>query len=65
MSESQITVLIDSAEQHEGILTEQVENCPTCLVELEFGFGLAGGGFGAYGYCSKCERVIWKCQVDE
>lgn len=27
--------------------------CPKCGSPLVVGFGLAGGGFGAYSYCSK------------
>jgi hypothetical protein len=59
------TVHVDSSEIREGILDYEVENCPTCNSELVQGFGLAGGGFGAYGICPKCERVIWKCSVEE
>lgn len=36
--------------------------CPTCGSELEMGFGLAGGGYGPYSYCPKCEQVIDKTQ---
>jgi hypothetical protein len=49
----------------EGILDHQVENCPTCNGALEESFGLAGGGFGIYGYCSTCERIVWKCVTEE
>lgn len=52
-------------EVREGILDHQVENCPTCNTELQQSFGLAGGGFGAYGYCEPCGKIIWKCIVDE
>ena len=27
------------------------ENCPLCGGELQYGFGLAGGGYGPYTYC--------------
>lgn len=32
------------------------DNCPRCSSPVNTGFGLAGGGFGAYVYCSseKC-----------
>lgn len=32
--------------------------CPKCGSELEMGFGLAGGGFSPYEYCSneKCNQ---------
>jgi hypothetical protein len=61
----QTGVHIDLAEQREDILDRQVENCPKCATLLEDGFGMAGGGFGVYGFCPKCERVIWKCQVED
>lgn len=28
--------------------------------EPEMGFGLAGGGYGAYSYCPDCHRILWK-----
>lgn len=59
------TLFIDLAEQRKDVLDHQVENCPTCNTHLETSFGLAGGGMGVYGYCDKCERVIWKCQVED
>ena len=39
--------------------------CPECNVEEEIGFGLAGGGYGLYGYCPNCHRILWKDQEDE
>lgn len=60
-----ISVHIDSNEVREDILTEQVEACPTCHGQLEIGFGLAGGGFGPYGYCDSCGKIIWKCVSEE
>lgn len=35
-------------------------DCPDPSAELEIGYGLAGGGFGAYGFCPHCCAVIWK-----
>jgi hypothetical protein len=61
----QVSVHIDPIEQHKDVLDYQVDACPTCQSELESGFGLVGGGFGGYGFCPKCERVIWKCQVED
>jgi len=58
-------VHIDPIDVREGILDYQVENCPTCNTLVEDGFGLAGGGIGVYGYCPKCERIVWKCVVEE
>ena len=59
-----VTGHFSMTEVREGILDYQVQNCPTCSTELEDGFGMAGGGMGVYGYCPRCERVIWKCPVD-
>lgn len=38
----------------------QGDKCPHCGGPVEVGFGLAGGGYGAYYYCDKCERVVEK-----
>ena len=56
---------VAGTEVREGILDHQVEECPTCKGPLETGFGLAGGGMGVYGYCDKCEKIVWKCVTDE
>lgn len=65
MSNSDISVHIDSIEQREDILNYQVQSCPKCSTGVQDGFGMAGGGMGVYGYCPKCERVVWKCQVED
>lgn len=64
-NKDKIEVHIDPSEVREGVLDRQVDECPTCKGPLEQGFGLAGGGFGVYGYCGKCEKIVWKCVVDE
>lgn len=28
--------------------------------EEEVGFGMAGGGYGAYGFCPECHAILWK-----
>lgn len=37
-----------------------------CAAEVdampEMGYGLAGGGFGAYGYCADCGAILWKTE---
>lgn len=63
--DEKISVHIDSSEVRPGILDHQVENCPTCNSSLYESFGLAGGGFGPYGYCEKCECVVWKCVTND
>lgn len=40
----------------------QHERCPECGGRLEMGYGLAGGGFGAYEYCPRCEIIVNKWQ---
>lgn len=41
----------------------QGDRCPKCLgTDLEMGFGLAGGGYGPYSYCPRCEIVVNKSQ---
>lgn len=65
MADDKITVHIDPVEVREGILDHQVEACPTCGSDLLENFGLAGGGFGAYGYCDPCGKVVWKCVSEE
>lgn len=62
---SEPIVHIDSAEVREGVLDHQVERCPKCEGELMEGFGLAGGGFGPYGFCDKCQRVIYKITLPD
>jgi ssDNA-binding Zn-finger/Zn-ribbon topoisomerase 1 len=39
--------------------------CPDCGGATMSGFGLAGGGYGVYDYCPKCEAITNKVQVDE
>ena len=47
---------------------EHSEACPVSAERkasdehLETGFGLAGGGFGAYGYCPGCGAIRWKME---
>jgi len=41
------------------------DRCPRCGGELEQGFGLAGGGFGVYTYCPKCEMVTSKSETSD
>lgn len=38
--------------------------CPKCKGPTKVGFGLAGGGYGAYLYCEKCEMVTEKWQEE-
>lgn len=38
------------------------ETCPDCSEPLKPGFGLAGGGYGAYVYCERCGILFGKVQ---
>lgn len=46
-------------------MTEHGDLCPKCGGETEMGFGLAGGGYGAYRYCPICEEILEKWQEDD
>jgi uncharacterized protein (UPF0212 family) len=61
-----ISIHIDGSDKRKDIpdITGQT-HCPACNSELQSGFGLAGGGYGVYMYCEKCERVVEKTFVDE
>lgn len=41
--------------------------CPHCATILECGFGLAGGGYGAYMYCpaEECGKYFDKTQEQD
>ena len=60
-----LVVHIEPAEVKEGVLRYQVFECPTCKSGLQTGYGLAGGGLGPYGFCDKCEKIVWKCEDPE
>ena len=63
MSEKPI-IHIDSNEQRPDLPTTCPDKCPECGTEAEHGFGMAGGGFGVYTFCPKCEKLLGKVQVD-
>lgn len=46
-------------------MSEAPKACPGCGSEdMEPGFGLMGGGYGAYLACNNCSRVVAKDQED-
>lgn len=46
-------------------MTEHGDLCPKCGTETQMGFGLAGGGYGAYRFCPTCEEILEKWQEDD
>lgn len=39
------------------------DHAPDCSKpKEEVGFGLAGGGYGPYGYCPECGAILWKTE---
>jgi hypothetical protein len=56
---------LDSAEQDPDLPDACPDFCPKCRVPAEHGFGLAGGGYGAYSYCPKCGELLGKVQVHD
>lgn len=40
-------------------------HCPQCGHSLDLGYGLAGGGIGAYKYCHHCMTVASKTEDAE
>lgn len=41
------------------------EKCPHCGGKTEVGFGLAGGGYGPYTYCERCQCVTSKSACED
>lgn len=60
-----VSIHIDGAQQDPGLPDTCPAVCPTCGTDAEMGFGLAGGGYGAYSYCPNCEKMLGKVQVED
>lgn len=59
-------VHIDFNEVRKDMIGVDAEgHCAKCHGELEQGFGFAGGGYGVYSYCPKCEEVVEKTEVGD
>lgn len=58
----ELKVHIDMAKQDPTIPEVGPDECPKCRVPYEVGFGLAGGGYGAYTYCPECGGMLSKTQ---
>ena len=67
MSDEKKTVIhIDTAHKRDDLPEfYQGDHCPKCGGEQEVGFGLAGGGYGVYTYCPRCEQITSKSEVPE
>jgi hypothetical protein len=59
------TVHLDFATQDPALPEIAPDVCPKCMVPSEVGFGLAGGGYGAYTYCPKCGDLLSKTQDEQ
>lgn len=63
------TIHIDAAEKRDdlpdcgGAKPCERDDCPAPAFET--GFGLAGGGYGVYEYCSVCGNVVSKTTVED
>lgn len=58
----EVKVHLDMAGQNPAIPEAGPDDCPKCKVPYEVGFGLAGGGYGAYTYCPQCGGMLSKTQ---
>jgi len=64
MTKDQITIIIDSAESTLPRLNADIR-CPKHPeTHSEYGFGLAGGGYGTYTMCPKCGSILSKDQEE-
>ncbi len=66
VDDDKIHIHIDAAERAAHLPEYQQDlPCPTCGTPPETGFGLAGGGFGIYSYCSKCGIILTKSETSD
>jgi hypothetical protein len=65
----ELTIHIDQAHKREELpeMGRSVKcdrsDCPHPI--FTSGYGLAGGGFGMYEYCEKCEKIVSKTETGE
>jgi hypothetical protein len=59
------TFHLDLSEQDSELPEVHPDECPDCKVPAEMGYGLAGGGIGAYSYCPQCGKLLAKTQDPE
>lgn len=56
---------MENSNQSLNCLPEVGKAVPCCdSPQLEIGFGLAGGGYGVYEYCTSCNKVVSKSQEE-
>lgn len=61
-----VVIFVDADRKRPGLPEyDQTGRCPKCGGETETGFGLAGGGYGVYAYCSPCGIVTSKSETPE
>ena len=65
MTDEKPTIIISPSEPRPDIPTHDVDACPHCGGPVVKGFGLAGGGFGPYTFCEKCERITSKINMPD
>lgn len=65
-SKDRWVVHVDASEKRPDLPEySQAHTCPHCKGITESGFGLAGGGFGIYTYCSSCRMITSKSVIEE
>lgn len=57
-----VSIHIDAAHKRDDLPDIGPDTCPDCRVPYEVGFGLAGGGYGAYTYCPECGKLLSKTE---
>lgn len=61
-----IQIRVDASRKRESLPEfHQDFRCPHCGGQQETGFGLAGGGFGIYTFCPRCQEITSKSEVEE
>ena len=64
--EKKVFVHITPNKKREGLPEfAQGDPCPKCGGQTEDGFGMAGGGFGVYTYCTSCGEVVTKSEFPD
>ena len=59
---AELTALVDHSDPNPGVIVGNIPDQCSCGGHLEHGHGLAGGGYGPYAECMKCER-FYKCPL--